>query len=233
MTIGLAVITYSRQDLLPGFAAGAEGDFVGKLVVNNGPASACAPFATTHPDWFVLDGQNSGCCGGFNRALAYFAAADAVILCCDDITVPPGQMAALVEDIRAHHLTHDMIFGHEYACFGFTRRGINRVGLFDENFWPGYHGDIDHQHRGELLGAVIRQAPCVLTHQGSASFRAKPPGVHKTIIDEGAAYYRRKWGRAMGDSTTEPMWSTPFNAGGPVNDWQLESPSMRDRLKHL
>ena len=233
MTIGLAVITYNRQDLLPAFAAGVEGEFVGKVVVNNGPAGACDKFLAAHPGWTVIDGENGGCCGAYNKGIAHFPDADVVVLATDDITFPPGQMAAFLADVRAHHLTHDIILGFEYGCFAYTRRGIGRVGLFDENFWPGCHSDIDHIHRRDLVGAVARTAPVKFEHEMSSTFKTKAPGVHKIMLDEGAAYFRRKWGYALGDNTTEAMWSTPFNAGGDVNAWQLESPSMRDRLKQI
>lgn len=58
------------------------------------------------------------------------------------------------------------------AAMGIHRAVLDRVGLFDELFWPGYYEDADLCYRARETGYSVRLlSDAILIHQESASFR--------------------------------------------------------------
>jgi len=45
--------------------------------------------------------------------------------------------------------------GHSYSAFILTQSGLDRVGYFDENYFPAYSEDCDHVRRLILTGAAV------------------------------------------------------------------------------
>ncbi len=62
------------------------------------------------------------------------------------------------------------------AALGIHRQIIDTVGLFDEEFWPGYYEDADLCYRARAAGFAVWYEPAAtLTHQESAAFRQRLP----------------------------------------------------------
>jgi GT2 family glycosyltransferase len=58
------------------------------------------------------------------------------------------------------------------AAMAFPRPLLNKIGFFDERFWPGYYEDADFCYRAREVGYSIRYLPdAILIHQEHTSFR--------------------------------------------------------------
>jgi len=111
-------------------------------------------------------------------------------------------------------------------AFAVTKRCVDEVGLYDENFYPVYYDDTDYGYRMSLIGAekTIVTPPRIC--QGLGMGVGKDPKIFAHywanaghLVD----YYRRKWG---GDHTKEWL-KTPFgNPNLTIKDWTREEDKM-------
>jgi hypothetical protein len=94
--------------------------------------------------------------------------------------------------------------GHSWHLIAFHRSAFERVGLFDENFYPGYFEAIDFGRRLALVGLEGGwPRPWVnALSQGAALHNA----VVSTPADPLLAYYAEKWGGAKGSETFDRPW---------------------------
>ena len=116
--------------------------------------------------------------------------------------------------------------------FVWTKRGIERFGLFDENFWPAYREDWDMKARFKT------QTPpdhfCIVNDLSFPVKHDKPfpcsKSYHKTLekiwqVDNG--YFKRKWGDVddwHSWYSGGPKFKTPFgNPDLKISDWTLDS----------
>ena len=223
-TICFGVLTYNRQDLLPGLVAGVVPSAVQHcMVINNGAPARMTEFAAANPAWEIVNLDNTGCCGGFNEMFRRLADYDVVILCCDDITFPPGEFAKFVTQIQAAGPAQ-ILLGFEYACASFPREAVALIGTFDENYWPGTHADWDYSRRAFLLGVPPKVADVNFVHLQSQTFNTLPTGAHAEMLNASHAYHEQKWGDGF---------QTPFGAGGPVSAWTLASDLKRRLAGHF
>jgi len=90
-----------------------------------------------------------------------------------------------------------------FNWFLISRETVERVGWFDEQFWPVYHEDCDYAWRCHLAGVIRRHVPganCEHHHGGSNTIRAGFAG------PSCREYYVRKWGGPPGSE----RFSMPF-----------------------
>lgn len=92
--------------------------------------------------------------------------------------------------------------GHSWHLIALHRRLFEKVGYFDENFYPGYFEQIDWCYRLELLGLQGAWAR-VWVNALSQSV-----GKHSNLVlaPPLLAYYRQKWGGDKG----EELFDLPF-----------------------
>lgn len=115
--------------------------------------------------------------------------------------------------IEAGPCPTDPTYGFGWHCIAFPRRTFDRVGLFDENFWPAYYEDLDFGHRIRCAsGWEVGQDPMWPKVDVDATLASVAHG-HKLggiAIDPHklAAYYEAKWGTMPGSS--DRVFSTPF-----------------------
>lgn len=114
--------------------------------------------------------------------------------------------------------------GLGWHLIAFHRSVFQRVGYFDENYWPAYHEDNDLSYRIQLAYGVDSRAPdfagplwpkvTVDATLDQVAHGIKRGGVSVDLV-ELERYYVRKWG---GTSTHE-TFKTPFDSGHPVSWW--------------
>jgi GT2 family glycosyltransferase len=147
---------------------------------------------------------------------------DHTLLVNDDIEFTEGDIDAMLRlDIPAEDIWGVLCSGtnvgnetqvndHGLACALITQKGLEKVGMFDENFFPAYNEDIDWVHRAELAGLRSVSAKTNVLHIGSAAIKASPMlrqqnhTTHK-LNDE---YWERKWGAKK----PNVLFSWPFNS---------------------
>lgn len=101
-----------------------------------------------------------------------------------------------------------------WHCIGFSRKTFDKVGMFDELFYPGYYEDNDFGYRLKLAGIhnnpdhpSLPKVKVDVTCQGTAT--TLKSGLVKPRFDLLQQYYTRKWGGLPGYET----FLTPFNQG--------------------
>lgn len=97
-----------------------------------------------------------------------------------------------------------------FSCFMIDRNTVEKVGMFDEAFFPAYFEDNDFHYRIKLAGGMgVATTTAVFYHFGS---RTQNEATGKPIVpgskfEENRAYFVKKWG---GVPTAETFLK-PFN----------------------
>jgi GT2 family glycosyltransferase len=198
----------------------------------HGPtASACARLAARPQVRYRPIGWNQGLSRSWNEGLldAFGRGADLVIVANDDIVFGPGDLDRLAGTAAEHpesfivtcagpHVGYRYrLPSHGYACFAVNPIALERIGCFDENFFPAYCEDQDYSRRAALAGLPESNCPDTeVTHRGSASIGRDPflAAANAQTHGRNLEYYRRKWG---GDAGKE-RFTSPFDdpALGPM-----------------
>lgn len=105
-------------------------------------------------------------------------------------------------------------------AFALTRAAFDLVGLWDENFYPGYYEDTDWRYRLHLAGGHLPEQPIdaqARDGHGYDVLRAANPGRTVVNFDALKAYYTAKWGGCPPEATER--YRTPFDAGHSLRWW--------------
>lgn len=152
----------------------------------------------------------------------------------DDIQFEPGALGEFCRKVDELADKESFIMWDEtdyFACFAWTRVGVERFGLFDENYFPGYEEDADMKMRWAVEGyrpPNVFGKHCPMKH-------GKPqcggPRYNK-MIQDGASirldYFIRKWGTL---DFRQPLFKHPFNdPTKSLKDWEIE-PWIRKKLQ--
>lgn len=113
--------------------------------------------------------------------------------------------------------------GLGWHLIAFARYVVERVGRFDENFWPAYYEDNDYSYRIQLaFGIDSRSQPGVPLWPKVDVDAWVPEVAHgikeaEVTVDFVAleAFYARKWGGVSPNET----FTTPFNSGRDISWW--------------
>ena len=169
---------------------------------------------------------NWGCAGSWNRIMTYPTDLYWFIVG-SDIMFKPGSLDKIVAFINEHQDDHAMIYPGSYNAFAITPLAKELVGTFDENFYPAYLEDCDHNYRLKLVGAKLIDMPDIdIVHGeapswGSSTIYSDPELAKKNGITHtnNYEYYGRKWG---GPNEGE-VYKHPFNdPNWDVKKWVLE-----------
>ena len=97
---------------------------------------------------------------------------------------------------------------HHFNWWAISRECVDRVGWFDERFWPCYHADNDYDRRCELAGVRVGQVPgCNVEHLENSTLRAG-----YTMADT-EPYYIEKWGGPPGQERFTVPFTDPAARG--------------------
>jgi hypothetical protein len=110
---------------------------------------------------------------------------------------------------------------HVWHCNAINKKLIEKIGYFDENFYPGYFEDCDWDHRCKIekideYGNILIDAECQI--DGGATrdgCQVNIDGLHD--------YFKQKWG---GDRTRDGWgyYQNPFdNSDFPISYWKQNS----------
>lgn len=131
----------------------------------------------------------------------------------------------LVEESQRH--TYGLIgLPAQMHAFVMHAAAFDVVGLWDENFYPGYYEDTDWRRRLDLTVGGLPVADLPGAHirdgRGYDALRAHNPG--RTVINFDAlkAYYSAKWGGLPGAERFErPFGCRPIDHWNPVTREEL------------
>lgn len=97
-----------------------------------------------------------------------------------------------------------------WHCIGFTRKTVDTIGYFDEQFYPGYYEDNDYGYRLQLAGIHndgVHELPKVsldVHNQGNALTMRS--GIVNVKFYRNQEYYQNKWGGLPG----KEVYTAPF-----------------------
>ena len=97
-------------------------------------------------------------------------------------------------------------------CFALTRQAIEKIGYFDENFWPIYYEDTDYYYRTKLEPSFKKHdcnLPIVKSVGASLTTNREPRflQLYQSNAQRILTYYVAKWG---GNQCSE-KFAKPFN----------------------
>ena len=115
-----------------------------------------------------------------------------------------------------------------------TIKGVQQVGLFDENIYPCYFEDADYSYRVKLAGQSITAVGIPIGHgstvvRGNITTNSDMDLKFRNEISYSLnrEYYKQKWGGIPGEET----YTTPFNIPGlPVSYWSFDPQLRVERL---
>jgi len=166
---------------------------------------------------------------GTKRAIETYKS-EYIIICNNDIIVRPDTIKNLIKGIKKPGIalitpTNTKDFDEEpkklyeflipkklkltdnpdFSCFMITKKTIEKVGYFDENFWPAYFEDNDYHYRIKLAGLRgVKSNKSLYFHFGSMTI--KSGGAIAVISNENylknQAYFVKKWGGLPGQKTS-------------------------------
>jgi GT2 family glycosyltransferase len=205
MISNLVIPTLARYDLLERCLASIDFPVRDLLIVDNGDKLG----AVSKPDLVerlrVLSmPANFGVAGSWNLAVKCFPFDDRWFICSDDVEFVAGGLATWWELSTAD----TVVLSDEWPFFQLFSVGqsvIEKVGLFDENYFPANFEDDDFEWRCGVAGVGVRRVKIAHRHvqQGTVRFQGVRNRNNETYpLNE--AYYRGK--RSAGD-VSAGQWS--------------------------
>jgi GT2 family glycosyltransferase len=97
----------------------------------------------------------------------------------------------------------------DFSCFMISKECVEKIGYFDENFWPAYFEDNDYHYRIKLAGfKAIKTTRSVYFHFGSQTIKndEKTRVISNRNYLKNQKYFEKKWGGLPGKET----YKTPF-----------------------
>lgn len=110
---------------------------------------------------------------------------------------------------RGIALENEIIRSQDFACFAIKSTAIEKIGYFDENFFPAYFEDTDYSIRMKMAGVTlgIMQDP-IITHARGSSTKSDEDSFSSQMelfYAMNAKYLERKWGK------NNANYTNPFN----------------------
>ena len=167
----------------------------------------------------IVPEKNLGCAVSWNTFLKNYKGIK--IISNDDLTFEPSAIEHLINCYNEHKDNPDVgmvtihgINAHShYCCFIVTQAAIDKIGYFDETFYPAYYEDCDYDYRLRMAGLkTIFADQGTYNHVGSATFKAlnhEQLNKHHETFAKNKNYYEAKWGGELYKET----FATPFNKG--------------------
>lgn len=163
-------------------------------------------------------GRNMGVAASWNWLVrtALERGHELAVIGSNDTFLEPGSLAAFAnlpkdDNVAVWHLSN-------WDFFAIGRRSMERVGWFDENFYPAYKEDQDFAYRCELAGLKRIPVPSASAATvGSATLKSSRAYQLRNATSHhlNTLYYHRKWG---GDFKQE-LFRRPFNAPDRDHRW--------------
>jgi GT2 family glycosyltransferase len=214
----LAVPVLNRYDLLESMIASIDYPVDDVLVIDNGGAL----------DRFLVNDNiaririlpmphNIGVPASWNLAIKCFPHAPYWTICANDLTWSPGALKVLAEASTPNDLT---ISDRGFSAFSVGANIVRRVGVFDENYVPGYWEDIDFERRVRAAGIFPRYpAAHINLHDSCTTAKSDPRYARaKTRSDvSNERYYTDKFNGAI--TAIEPRWDLQRHID---NDWTVD-----------
>lgn len=226
MRISLGIATLTRYDLCAKMIESACDGVTRKpdhvVVIDNGgnlPASGL--HSLKHEVEVLRPGKNLGVGPSWNVLARHCLQSpdDRLLISGDDVELNSDVIDTLVKTMEECGL--DFVFPDSnrsinhtmFSCFMVRSTLFEKVGYFDEKFWPAYFEDNDFQRRMNFVEATYGVSPCGYRHASSATMKSYTPDeleAHHVRFRACRDYYVSKWGGLPGAE----KFTMPFDGHG-------------------
>lgn len=224
----------NRPDLLRRTLLSVDVDVARLVVIDNSPAGGLALEVLAGMDarpaaWMsvVEPPSNLGVAASWNFGIRSTAEAPWWCIANADTEFGSGDLARLAAAMDEPGARWVGLCG-DWRAFGINAECIDRVGWYDENYFPIYCEDADYEWRCTVMGVPWSFIDGTSSHVGSVSWRSDAANARSNArtYPENVAYYEAKWG---GRPRGGERFTSPHDRGGSVADWRLDL----DRLRRL
>ncbi len=217
----LCITHYNRPDFTERCLASIDYPVAKLVVVDNSP-SGNAPIVRKGQITFHTPGCGCGPAG--NMIMKRFPS-PWWLFSGNDVQFQPGDLEKMAKAADLSGEAAAVVGNLEAAFMAITWRGMNRVGLMDENFYPAYMEDFDWFYRCKIAGETIIKAIGVNAlhgHRGecSATIMSEAPlqAANNKSYAVNVAYYKMKWGGYW----QKEQFTTPYNIpNAPASYWKF------------
>jgi len=232
------VLVLNRGDLLLRLFESIDYPVDEFIIINNGKAKDVREAIEKIVDMFPgkvrvrTPEKNTGVAPGWNWIFTnfdkpwYFIAGN-------DVMFTPGDLEKMATVAWEKHEVVGKVFGNQgHNAHITTKLALEKVGLYDENFYPAYLEDCDYMWRCKLTGVERAETPgCNIIHGeaplwGSSTIHSNNEYriLNGITHGNGFKYYHHKWG---GNNDAE-VYEHPYNNPemGP-KDW-IFYPELRE-----
>ena len=201
--IGFA--TLKRFDLADRLLASIDYPVEHLVIVDN---SGTATYEPVKPDWVVNMWVirvpfGLGLTGAWNLVVKSTPYALYWVLINDDAWFAPGTLAKIEAEVDTDALN----FVHvepQWSAPVFGQGMIEKVGLYDERFYPLYFDDNDLERRVRKYGVPINTIDAVVYHENSSTLNSGFHGVNSVTFAANERLHRKKM---MAEDFSQGGWS--------------------------
>jgi hypothetical protein len=214
--------------LLDRLEASIDFDVSDVVVIGNGKR---IPHDRTKRYRVLQQPKNQGVASSWNLCPYIWPHASHYLVLNDDVVLPPGMVKEVARYAQVESHRHPIVYlGEEtgYCAFLWTRHAVERIGNFDENFWPAYYEDADMRLRLQRLGI----SPPSIFPGWAGIQHGKPTGIAyqnmiKRCEEHLKEYFTSKWGTVTG----AVKFVHPFgDSKNQLHEWSLRA-HMRGELE--
>lgn len=216
--IPVLAVPVLRHDLVGRMLASVDEPVALRLVIDNGARVGDLDA------WVIRLPSNLGVGASWNLAMKVTSRAPWWAIVNDDVVFAPGDLARLTAAMADPAPRIATLDG--FSAFGINRAAVVVLGYFDESFHPAYCEDADMEYRAKLRGVPIVPVEAHLQHERSSTIRVPEYSRQNArTYPANVDYYARKWGGRLRGGET---YTSPFDRGGDVSEWTLDSQRLLD-----
>jgi GT2 family glycosyltransferase len=121
--------------------------------------------------WNIQVPQGLGLVGAWNLIVKSSPSAPYWVLVNDDAWFEPGALAKIAEKADPNALSFVDIVP-DWSCIVLGERVVEKVGLYDERFYPLYFDDNDYERRIDKKGIEIKRIDAKVHHENSSTLKS-------------------------------------------------------------
>lgn len=162
--------TLSRFDLAQELLDSIDHPIKHLVIVDNSGTQEWEPKVNHFVEnaWFIRVPYGLGLQGAWNLIIKSTPYASRWLLVNDDCKFEPGALAKIDAEAKTDAITFTDCFP-VWSAFVLGEEVVQKVGLFDEAFYPLYYCDNDYERRADYLGVPKRHIGAKVHHVNSAS----------------------------------------------------------------
>jgi len=192
--IAIGIPTLNRFDLLHFFAIMYLNDFPNTkiFIVDNGNQSIKSKLNSRN--LLVLESEkNLGVASSWNLLCDWiYKEHDYALILNDDIYL--GRKEEEVDEFLTKYKRDMYVCTQDFSAFILPKNTFEKVGGFDEGFYPAYYEDNDYRYRMRLLNLSVVETPLLNPYVYNSSKTMEKDLSIKPLVEKNKKRYIQKWG---------------------------------------